>query len=317
MAKYSIEDTTLTNIADAIREKTKKTDSIPVSSFNNEIASIEADPSEFFETTVTASNYTTFGANFVKKTPIIKIEEGVTRPKYTFSSFPKADLVIDVANGQLANCEYMFHNSNITSVNLFDTSANYSMSYMFYNCKNLTSIPNFNTSTVVKMDYAFYGTPITELPEIDTSICSDYYSMCQSCTKLLSVGNHKLGTNQTSNVSISSMFSGCSSLTEIGNLECSNVVMSYNTFYNCRNLTTIGALTNLGARFGTSQNANSVINLSSCTKLTHDSLMNVINSIADVTSLGWTPPLTLGSTNLAKLTEEEKAIAVNKGWALS
>ena len=41
MAKYVIEDTTLTNIANAIREKTGKTDAITPANFDTEIASIE------------------------------------------------------------------------------------------------------------------------------------------------------------------------------------------------------------------------------------------------------------------------------------
>lgn len=42
MAKYVIEDTTLTNTANAIREKTGKTDTITPSNFATEIASIES-----------------------------------------------------------------------------------------------------------------------------------------------------------------------------------------------------------------------------------------------------------------------------------
>ena len=42
--------------------------------------------------------------------------------------------------------------------------------------------------------------------------------------------------------------------------------------------------------------------------------MNVINKATDVTSSPKT--LTLGSTNLSKLTTSEKAIATNKGWTL-
>ena len=49
--------------------------------------------------------------------------------------------------------------------------------------------------------------------------------------------------------------------------------------------------------------------------ITHESLLNVINKAADVTASPAT--LTLGSTNLAKLTDEEKAIATNKGWTLA
>lgn len=50
------------------------------------------------------------------------------------------------------------------------------------------------------------------------------------------------------------------------------------------------------------------------TKLTHDSLMNIINALP-VSSGGYT--CTLNATNLAKLTDEEKAIAIDKGWTLN
>jgi hypothetical protein len=54
-------------------------------------------------------------------------------------------------------------------------------------------------------------------------------------------------------------------------------------------------------------------NVSYCTKLTHDSLMSIINHLKDgVTS----KTVTLGSTNLAKLGDAEKAIATTKGWTL-
>lgn len=56
------------------------------------------------------------------------------------------------------------------------------------------------------------------------------------------------------------------------------------------------------------------INFSSCSKLTHDSLMSIINGLATVTE---TKTLTLGTTNLAKLTDEEKAIATQKNWSLA
>lgn len=51
-------------------------------------------------------------------------------------------------------------------------------------------------------------------------------------------------------------------------------------------------------------------------KLTHDSLMSLINALADKTAdtsgTVWT--VTLGATNLAKLTEEELLLIENKGW---
>ena len=60
-------------------------------------------------------------------------------------------------------------------------------------------------------------------------------------------------------------------------------------------------------------------NVSYCTKLTHDSLMSIINCLkdysADTSGTKWV--CTLGTTNLAKLTDAEKAIATQKGWTLA
>lgn len=50
------------------------------------------------------------------------------------------------------------------------------------------------------------------------------------------------------------------------------------------------------------------------TKLTHESLMSIIEHLAIVST---TRTLTLGTANLAKLTDEEKAIATEKGWTLA
>ena len=46
--------------------------------------------------------------------------------------------------------------------------------------------------------------------------------------------------------------------------------------------------------------------------------MNVINNLYDIKTKGVKPQkLVLGTDNLAKLTEEERNIAVSKGWTLS
>lgn len=62
--------------------------------------------------------------------------------------------------------------------------------------------------------------------------------------------------------------------------------------------------------------------LSNSSKLTVDSLLSVINGLYNFTGNGETPTssqgkLTLGSTNLAKLSDEQKAIATDKGWTLA
>lgn len=55
------------------------------------------------------------------------------------------------------------------------------------------------------------------------------------------------------------------------------------------------------------------------TKLTHDSLMSIINALKDYSGTGTTHTVTLGSANLSadKLSDAEKAIATQKGWTLA
>ena len=57
-------------------------------------------------------------------------------------------------------------------------------------------------------------------------------------------------------------------------------------------------------------------NVSPANKLTVDSLMSIINALAVLPS-GTTHTVTLGTTNLNKLTDAQKAIATQKGWTLA
>lgn len=126
----------------------------------------------------------------------------------------------------------------------------------------------------------------------------------------------------TSNVTnMYSMFQSCSNLITVPKLNASKVIVVSNIFGNCNNLTNLGGLENLGQAYDTTKSANYssyTLDLSTSKKLTHDSLMNVINNLYDIKSKGCNPQsLVLGSTNLAKLTAEEIAIATNKGWNVS
>ena len=64
------------------------------------------------------------------------------------------------------------------------------------------------------------------------------------------------------------------------------------------------------------------LNLTNCTYLSHESLVDIINNLYDLNltynvengGTLYAQRLVLGGTNLAKLTEEEIAIATSKGW---
>ena len=57
--------------------------------------------------------------------------------------------------------------------------------------------------------------------------------------------------------------------------------------------------------------------VSSHSELTHDSLMSIIYALKDYSGTTTTKTITLGATNLAKLTDAEKAIATQKGWTIA
>ena len=196
----------------------------------------------------------------------------------------------------------MFYDcKSLTTIPKFDTSNVTDMTRMFYQCTSLISIPQLDTSKVTNMGSMFYQcTSLISIPQLDTSNVTNMSSMFQNCNSLTSVPLF-----DTSNVeSMFFMFSGCSSLTSVPLFDTSKVTSTSFMFQNCNSLTTLGGFLNLKAS----------LDISKALNLTHDSLMNVINKAADVTS---SPKnLTLGSTNLGKLTTSEKAIATNKGWVL-
>lgn len=159
----------------------------------------------------------------------------------------------------------------------------YSLNYCFEYCRSLT-------------DIAF--------PAGFGAAVQNMYATFSSCNKLKSiVFPERFGTKL---LNFHGGFSDCSALESVtfpagfGSL-CNTFG---NCFRGCTSLTTI----NGGIE------AKVPLDLSPCTKLTHDSIMVVINSLQTVTT---TQKLTLGATNLAKLTDEEKKVATDKGWTLA
>ena len=55
--------------------------------------------------------------------------------------------------------------------------------------------------------------------------------------------------------------------------------------------------------------------LNYCNALTVDSLVSVLNALPQLDGTSYT--CTIGSTNLAKLSDTQKAIATAKGWTLN
>ena len=194
-------------------------------------------------------------------------------------------------------------NPNFKYCPFFDTSNVTDMNSMFSSCSSLTSIPLLNTSKVTRMDYMFsYCRSLTTIPHIDTSKVTNMLSMFYWCRSLTTIP--ALDTSNVTNMD--SFFYGCISLYSIPLIDTSNVTTMLGVVYGCSSLIYLGGFKNL--HISVTSNF-----LDQCPNLTVESLMNVINNLATVSG----KTLKFGSTNLSKLTAEQKAIATNKGWTLT
>lgn len=171
------------------------------------------------------------------------------------------------------------NDKNLVFCPLVDTSKANNMTAMFSGCINLLQVPLLNTANVVHFDEMFYNcTSLTTIPQFNTANLYSANLMFGGCSKLISLPLFDF----TKAEQLRSMLLGCSELTDLKGF--------------------INLAVNL--------------DLSSSRKLTVDSIMNVINEAKDLSETG-TATLTLGTTNISKLTEEQIAIASSKGWTLA
>lgn len=158
-------------------------------------------------------------------------------------------------------------------------------------------------STGIKFAYSSFTTEQFEaLNTYNWGKLTTTAQMFVACSRLT-----KVPLLDTSNsTSFSYMFNECVNLVTVHQLDVTKVTTASRAMYNCRNLTNLGGFFNLSVD----------LDLSQSTLLTVESLMNVINNLKDLTGDS-AQTLTLGATNLAKLTDEQKAVATNKNWVLA
>ena len=217
------------------------------------------------------------------KTEELSVSENGTYEAGEDKAYSKVTVKVTEPLGtvKIANGIKLSFSSFITVPEWMDFEGVTDMELMFENCSSLTTIPKLDTSQVTNMKAMFKNcSSLTTIPKLDTSQVTNMDYMFFSCFNLQSIP--ELDTSQVT--TMSRMFCDCFSITDLGGfigLKCNLELEPYLGSY----------------------------------PLTHDSLMNVINKAADVTASPAT--LTLGSTNLAKLSDEEKGIATTKGWTLA
>ena len=235
-----------------------------------------------------------------------------------------ASNIVSLSN-MLYNCKKIV-NLNFKNFNTLKCT---NMSGLFSGCEKITNLDlsSFNTSNVTSTSYMFaYCYVLTELDlsSFNTSNVTGMSNMFYECRKLTNVNLKSFNTSNVTNMS--NMFYRCYELDNLNlsNFDMSNITNISYMFKNCFILKNLQSFKNLGKGYTQKTNNYSYykLDLSDSKDLTHDSLMDVINNLYDlnlsydVANGGtlYTQNLTLGSTNLAKLTNEEIAIATNKGW---
>lgn len=203
-----------------------------------------------------------------------------------------------VFRGNFSNKRYL---QCIDFINGSKTGSSYGGS-MFLSCSSLQKVTGLDLSDITDVSTMFRDcVSLKEVSMTNTNQITNMMGMFKNCYSLQKVTG--LNTNNTQNML--EMFYSCASLKQISNLDMSSVTNMGDMLYNCYSLATIKSLTVITDN----------LNLRSSSLLTHTTLLTILNALSDKTGQT-TKTLTLGSTNLAKLTDEEKAIATNKNWTL-
>ncbi|MEE0858721.1 MAG: leucine-rich repeat domain-containing protein [Acutalibacteraceae bacterium] len=195
---------------------------------------------------------------------------------------------------------YCFYNyTNLQSIKI-PGSVKVVGSYAFVACKNLEYVCFENGVNTIGKEAFQACTKLTEL-ELTESIETISYGAFKNCTGIKSViipnGVKTLGTLA---------FGYCSGITH---LEIPNSItqIMVDSFYYCSNIVELTVEDGFNA---------GNFNLSYFTGLEVDTLLNVLNALADRTDTT-SAVIIFGSTHLAKLTDEQKAIATDKNWILN
>lgn len=195
------------------------------------------------------------------------------------------------SNGSRQNYENAFSGRGWT-VNTFKPKYNLTVTraYMlFFNSAIDGDLPSLlqglgvtlNFNSVPSFQYAFQSCKFTHIGVIHAENATTFFCAFADSTQIETIDKIILGTS--GKAAFGNGFRGCAAL---------------------RNITFEGVI-------------GQDISFADSPLLTHDSIINIISCLQDLTGTGNTRTLTLGATNLAKLTDAEKAVATEKGWTLA
>jgi len=188
--------------------------------------------------------------------------------------------------------------------------ANYGYAFMGWNCEEIIPpakiSPTGGTMAMVfgnnpaliavRADhFDFSGVPVAK------SDTTGNYATFVACTALETIEDIGLMPNFSYNMT----FANCKKLKTIAAMR-----VDADTAYN-RAFAGCGALENITIIGVIGQNG---FDVQYSPLLTHDSLLSIINALADKSGIDGTWKITLGTTNCAKLSDADKQLIVDRGW---
>lgn len=250
---------------------------------------------------------------------------------------------IDIRGWDTSKCNRMdamfryTHPKEIYGLEDLNTSNVTDMNFMLCQCEiKELDLSKFDVSKVTNLECFIQSSrEITSLnlSTWDTSSVTNMNNIFQYCEKLSDL---KFDFRTPNVTTMNNTFDFCMSFTELdlSKWEVSKVTSLSATFNDCRNLTylrlsnwNMSNVTNVSIMFGNTNSLTDLIMdnaifpkrdldiaLHNSNKLTVESLLSVLNALPQLD--GESYYVQIGSNNIAKLSDEQKAIATNKGWVL-
>lgn len=176
---------------------------------------------------------------------------------------------------------------------------------LFYGCHALQNIKGLITEHGKIFDEMLNGChSLKKAPVINPTGGTSFNYLLYNCFSLTDIEEIDFDKVQGN---CNQAFYNCYLLKKIPKLDFSRIT-TYNTlFSSCKSLVDIETIVG---------NIGTTIMLNQCNYLSHSTLLKILKALIDLTGQT-TKTLTLGSSNLAKLTNEEKVMATEKNWTLA
>lgn len=218
--------------------------------------------------------------------------------------FCKCELkTLNELNLMLLNTEGMFFDSKLENIPELDL-LNVSNARFMFGESNIKNIYIQNTYNIEDAKGMFSNSKVINVnnengANLTLFACKDISYLFSGCTSLTNINELNITDDCTS---ITYAFENCTNLIELPLIDCRGVLDATGVVSGCTSLTNVGGFDGITVS----------LNLGDCPSLTHDSLMNIINHLG-LTEDG---VLTIHVNGLDLLTNDEIAIALIKGWTI-